>query len=181
VGSTRVRARRRRPTTPSLGQGMHDAVSRTLGARRRRLVDRPGGGGARNSAKHGGNPARPTVGWYQASLATKKGGAFGTHVKRVRRNGPVEPVRRCVGVRGGGTVARHSTGKGETERKKIEQGRACGTTAAYLQESVPAWHEGRHHTAQARQRDDDQGDPALDSMAELHRGKEGSFLTSVVT
>jgi hypothetical protein len=46
----------------------------------------------------------------------------------------------------------------------------------HLQESVPAWHEGRHHTAQARRR---QGDPALGSMVGPHRGKEGPFLTSV--
>jgi hypothetical protein len=50
-----------------------------------------------------------------------------------------------------------------------------------LQESVLAWHEGRHHTTQARRRDDGQGDPTLGSMAELHRGKDGPFLTSVAT
>jgi hypothetical protein len=108
----------------------HDAGLRTLGARRRWLADRPGGGGARNGAKNGGKPACPTAGWYQASMATRKGSTFGTHVKRVRRNGPAVPVRRCAGVRGGGTVARHSMGNGETERKKIEQGCARGTTAA---------------------------------------------------
>jgi hypothetical protein len=108
----------------------HDPGSRTFGAHRRQLVDRPGGGGTRNVAKHGRNPARPTVRWYQASLATKKGGAFGTHVKRVRRNGPAVPECRCAGVRGGSTVARHSTGKGEIERKKIEQGCVSGTMAA---------------------------------------------------
>jgi hypothetical protein len=97
----------------------HGAGSRALGSRRCRLADRPGGGSARNNAKYGGNPARPTAGWYQVSLATKKGGAFGTHARRVRRNGLVEPVRRCAGVCGGGMVARYSTGEREPREKRL--------------------------------------------------------------
>jgi hypothetical protein len=148
----------------------HDPGSRTLGARRRQLADRPGGGGTRNVAKHGGNPARPTVRWYQASLATKKGGAFGTHVKRVRRNGPAVPECRCAGVRGGSTVARHSTGKGKSRERRSSRDARAERWRRHLQECVPAWHDGRHHIAQARRRDGGQGGPALDSMAG-HRGK----------
>jgi hypothetical protein len=103
-GDARADARARAP----VGE-RHDTGLRALGARRRQLADRPGGGGARNGVEHGGNPARPTTGWNQASPGTKKGGAFGTHARRARRNGPAETVRRCAGVRSGGTVARYST------------------------------------------------------------------------
>jgi hypothetical protein len=65
-----------------------------------------------------------------------------------------------------------------------ENGRGCargddrgGTCKIFF----PAWLDSRHHQRRARRRSDSQGDPAPDSMVGPHRGKEGSFLTSVAT
>jgi hypothetical protein len=76
----------------------HGAGSRALGARQRRLADRPGGGGARNDAKYGGIPARPTAGWYQVSLATKKRRRL-WHSREACAS--ERPSRACAPVRGG--------------------------------------------------------------------------------
>jgi hypothetical protein len=139
VGSTQARAKRRGSGSQRFGEEMrgqmraraHVGVRRDVGSCAHGCVSalayRPAR--LRRSAQQRqarGNPARPMARRPQASLTIKKGRAFGMHARCARRNASAELVHRCAGVRGGAVL----NGIKETERKEIERGSACGTTAA---------------------------------------------------
>jgi hypothetical protein len=114
------------------------AGSGVLGRASGRLADRAGCGSAHNDAKHGRNPRTSYGEMAPGEPGDQERRRLWHAARRVCRNGPVEPVHRCAGVRGGSTVARHATGRrGPRERRSSGDARV-ERRWRHLQEIVPA-------------------------------------------